>query len=529
VIARRSFALAALALLLAAAARAQNPADAAWARGDMDTARRLYAERLAADSSDVRALHRMGLLLSWDGRYAAGIALLDRLLLAAPQNGDARVDRARVLAWAQRFDESIAGYVEALRRASGDRQALLGLAQTLAWMDRLDSARAIYARVLAANPTDLEARQGAARVLGWDGRLVAAEAQWRAALELDTTNAASLAGLSQTLRWQGRLAAAREVLARIPAEGRTARDYREERRQVDAALRTTGAPAVTYEMDSDGNRIATLSLRARRALRPRLQASGDFYLRTASYHAAFPGSRQAWGVMGTGRYLFEPGWVVGAGLGVSGADGAGSANEPALLLSASTPARYRVGGSLTLLRTAFDATALIIERGVTMTERSLGLRFSPAPRWNLDGSASWTTFYGTESNRRIAGYLSGTRTLAPAWAAVASVRSFGYAKNLQDGYFDPDFFLLSELTVRWRPMRGRWEVSTEVAPGIQQVGRGGESQATIRVAARGTWEPALGRQVGASAVYTNAGLQSFATGQSGYRYVALTLSGSWAF
>ena len=48
-------------------------------------------------------------------------------------------------------------------------------------------------------------------------------------------------------------------------------------------------------------------------------------------------------------------------------------------------------------------------------------------------------------------------------------------------------------------------------------------------AARGTWEPALGRQVGAAALYTNAGLQSFATGQSGYRYVALTLSGSWAF
>jgi tetratricopeptide (TPR) repeat protein len=527
--ARRSFALAALALLLASAVQAQNPADAAWTRGDLPAARRLYAERLAADSSDGRALHRMGLLLSWDGRYADGIALLDRLLLLAPENGDARVDRARVLAWARRFDESLAGYGEALRRASDDRQALLGLAQTLAWMDRLDSARAIYARLLAAHPTDLEARQGVARVTAWDGRLVAAEAQWRAALTLDTTNTASLAGLSQTLRWQGRLAAAREVLTRIPAERRTERDYVEERRQVDAALRTTGAPSITYERDSDGNRISTLSLRARRSLRPRLQASGDFYFRTTTYHAAIAGSRQAWGVMGTGRYLFEPGWVVSAGLGVSGADGAGSATEPALLLSASTPARYRVGGSLTLLHSAFDATALIIERGVTMTERSLGLRVSPAPRWNLDGSASWTTFHGSESNRRIAGYLAGTRTLAPAWAAVASVRSFGFAKNLQDGYFDPDFYLLSELTARWRPVRGRWEVSAEVAPGVQQVGRGGAAQATVRLAARGTWEPAPGRQVGASALYTNAGLQSFATGQSGYRYVALALSGSWAF
>jgi tetratricopeptide (TPR) repeat protein len=527
--ARRGLALATLALLLAAAARAQEPADAAWTRGDMASARRLYAERLAADSSDVRALHRMGLLLSWDGHYTEGIALLDRLLRVAPEDGDARVDRARVLAWAQRFQESVAGYQEALRLTADDRRALLGLAETLSWMDRLDSARAIYTRLLAASPTDLEARQAEARVTAWSGRLVAAEARWRAALALDTTNAASRIGLSQTLRWQGRPDAAREMLARIPAAQRTGHDYLEERRQTDAALGTSGAPSVAYETDSDGNHITTLSLRARRTVRPRLQASGDLYFRTATYHAAIAGARQAWGVMGTGRYLFEPGWVVSAGLGVSGADGAASKSAPALLLSASTPGRYRVGGSLTLLHTAFDATALIIEHGVTMTERSLALRFTPAPRWNLDGSASWTTFEGNETNRRIGGYFGATRTLAPAWAAVASVRSFGFAKNLQDGYFDPDFFLLSELTVRWRPVRGRWEVSTEAAPGVQQVGRGGVAQATIRAAARTVWEPAPGRQVAASALYTNAGLESFATGLAGYRYFAFTLSGSWAF
>jgi len=471
----------------------------------------------------------MGLLLAWDGRYAEGIALLDRLLLVAPENGDARVDRARVLAWAQRFGASVAGYEEALRRAPGERQALLGLAQTMAWMDRIDSARAIYGRLLVADSTDLEARQGQARVTAWQGRLIAGEAAWRAALRRDTTNAASLVGLSQTLRWQGRPDAAREALARIPAEWRTGHDYQDERRQLDAALGTSGAPSLTYETDSDHNHITTMSLRARRSLRPRFQAGGDVYLRTATYRAALAGSRQAWGVMGTGRWFFEPGWVVSAGLGVSGADGAASTTEPALLLAASSPARSRVGGSLTLLRTAFDATALIIERGVTMTERSLGLRYSPAPGWNLDGSGSWTTFEGSESNRRIGGYFGGTRILAPAWAAVASVRSFGFAKNLQDGYFDPDLYVQSELTARWRPLRGRWDVSAEVAPGFQRVGRGAAAQATIRLAARGSWEPAPGRQVGAAALYTNAGLQSFATGSSGYRYVALTLSGSWAF
>jgi tetratricopeptide (TPR) repeat protein len=113
--ARRGFALAAVFLLVAATARAQDPADSAWTRGDLAAARRLYAGRLATDSSDVRALHRMGLLLSWDGRYAQGIALFDRLLRVAPENGDAQVDRARALAWARRYGESVAGYEEALQ------------------------------------------------------------------------------------------------------------------------------------------------------------------------------------------------------------------------------------------------------------------------------------------------------------------------------------------------------------------------------------------------------------------------------
>jgi tetratricopeptide (TPR) repeat protein len=525
--ARRCVVLAAL-TLLAGAARAQQPADEAWARGDLAAARRLYAERLAADSSDDRALHRMALLLAWDGRYTAGIALFDRLLALSPDNAEARVDRARVLAWAGRFDASIAGYEEALRRAPGDRGALLGLAQTLAWADRLPSARAVHARLLAANPSDLEARQADARLTAWEGRLVAAERSWRGALVLDPANAATLVGLSQTLRWQGRLDAAREVLDAIPPAHRTVRDYREERREVEAALGPRGAPSVTYETDSDDNRITTFALRAGTALRPRLQMGADLYARTATYEPVIAGARSAWGVLGTARVLVEPGWVVVAGAGASSADGAASETEPALLVAVSTPGRHRLGATLTVQRGAFDATALIIERGVTMTERSLGLRYAPAPRWALEGGTSWTTFEGSAENRRLAAYMAVTHTLAPHWQAATTLRGFGFSEDLADGYFDPGRFLHGELIARWRPLRGRWEASAEAAPGLQQVGSA-DPLVTARLAARAAWQPAPGRFIGFTALYTNAGLQSFATGGTGYRYVALGVAGAWAF
>jgi hypothetical protein len=368
-----------------------------------------------------------------------------------------------------------------------------------------------------------------ARLLAWRGRLVDAEAAWRDLLARDTGDATASIGLSQTLRWQGRADAARETLDRVPAERRSGREYAEERRWVEIALGPTAAPAVTYETDSDENHILTVLLRGGRTVRSRVSVGGEAYVRTATYEPVVSGSRTAWGVMGTGRYLFEPGWAVSAGLGVSGANGAASPTEPAWLLSGSTPGRERLGASLTLRHSAFDATALIMEKGVTMTERSLGLRAEPASGWPLEGSASWTTFDGSESNRRLGGYLGGTRTIAPAWQAAALLRSFGFEKDLNDGYFDPDFYFQGELIARWRPWSGRWQVSAEAAPGLEQVRSGTDLHPTLRLLARGAYEPAPGRQVTASVLYTNAGLQAFATGESGYRYLAFTLSGSWAF
>ena len=117
---------------------AQDPADDAWKRGELAVARQLYTERLAADSTDVLALHRLGLMLAWDGQHLASIRLFDKLLQVAPEHEDARLDRARVLAWAGRFDESIDAYGDILDSAPGHRRALLGTAQTLSWINDLD-------------------------------------------------------------------------------------------------------------------------------------------------------------------------------------------------------------------------------------------------------------------------------------------------------------------------------------------------------------------------------------------------------
>ncbi|MBE0595347.1 MAG: tetratricopeptide repeat protein [Gemmatimonadales bacterium] len=523
------FVLVVLLLGVARPAHAQDPADLAWSRGDHATARQLYAARLAEDSSDVRALHRMALLYSWDGDYDRGLALFDRLMLVAPDNIEARIDRGRVFGWAGRFTESYQAYEETLARAPNSRGALLGLAQVLSWDDRLDSAQAIYGRLVAADSADLEARQGAARVAGWIGDLRAAEGQWHAALALDEQNTATRIGLSQVLRWQGRPDAAREVLDGIAPADHTSRDVVEERRWVEVATGPGVTPAVTYETDSDHNDILTIVLRGASTVRPRLRVGFDGYARTASGDPQVVPTRQAYGVMATGSYFIEPGWNVGAGLGLSTSNGAAASAEPSLRASVSSPVRNSYGGTLSFQRSAFDATALIMERGVTYTETALGLRGRPSRPWLLEGGVSYARFQGTDSNRRFGGYVAGTRRITAAWAAAARVRSFGFSEDRDDGYFDPNFYLHAEAFGRWQPLRGPWHVTAEAGPGLEQVTTDGNLHVTVRLMANAAYVVAPGRQIGLAALYTNAGLQSFASGAAGYRYFAMTLSGSWAF
>src|SRR5687767_5057086 len=89
-----------LVLLLPCAVSAQtDAADSAWRAGNTELAAQLYEARLARDSMDATALHRLALVHGWKDRFDQSIALFDRLLRVDASNFDARVDRARVLAW----------------------------------------------------------------------------------------------------------------------------------------------------------------------------------------------------------------------------------------------------------------------------------------------------------------------------------------------------------------------------------------------------------------------------------------------
>ncbi len=513
---------------LAAPARAQDRADSAWNRGATAVAESLYARRVAADSSDLRALHRLALIYAWSRRFPPSLALFDRLLAAAPQDVEARRDRARVLSWAGDFRGSAAAYQAVLAASPGDRGALLGLAQVLSWSGRLDTAAVVYRTLLARDSTDSEARDGLARVTSWKGDLRGAEAAWRTAVAADSADMTARAGLARTLRWQGRYSAAAAELDRVPAPARDSGEVGQERREIRAAVGPRASYWATNERDSDHNRITTLAAAAgwRPALPVDLVASG-YYRWTSLAGLGIPGQDAYGGKLDASGFL-EPGWVVSAGLGQSWSNAPGAVARTSASAGIATPARYPLGATLGFSSAPLDATVQLIQHGVVVSQWALTARFEPVSPWSASATLSRATFFGTGANRRLQGLGLVTRSLPARWAVGVTLRAFGFQKTLTDGYFDPDFYGLAEAFVRWRPVVSGWELNFEAAPGAQKVRAIGRFQATARAGAGVSRSLGPGRQISLGALFMTAGLQSFAVGASNYKYFALTLSGTWA-
>lgn len=497
----------------------------AW-KGDVDGAIRSLDSMLVEHPGFAPALEARATFEAWAGRYEASLSSYDQLLAIAPENTAARRQQAQVLSWASRLDASRAVYDSLLAVDSTDVEARLGLAQVLTFAGDTRGAESAYGRILEADPGNVRALQGLGRALGWGGRLAEGESALRRAVAAAPADVASLVGLAQNLRWQGRDAAALEVLERARAVAPSDVDVREQRRWVDAALGSLVRPTAVLEQDSDDNRMLTASVAASWRPVPRLELRADAYRRAMEQLAL---RRSAQGVTVSGRWQVEPGWTFSAGLGGSGNDGPDRTATAAWSLGASSPGRNPVGVSVNAASYALDATALLVERGVRVTEVGASGRWTPASGWRLDAALGTATFRGTATNHRASLAASASRRLARVWTVGGAVRGFGFEDDLADGYFDPDFYGIAEVTGRWLVEPGRWSLSLEAAPGLQQVTRDGEPAGALRATARVTYRLAPGRELSVSGGYSSTGLQSFSTGASDYRYTTIALGGSWVF
>src|SRR5256884_299340 len=236
------------------------------------------------DSANERAMYRLAILDSWDGKLVRSLARFARLRRIDPRDPDIMVTHAQVLAWAGRTAPSEALYDSVLARFS----------------DRAD------------------ALAGRARAIAWGGDLDRAERLWRQALERHPDDPELLVGLAQTLYWKGQpdLAEVYATRARAVApEDRTVRDLA---RAVRAALRPEIATKVDGASDSDNNDFvaqeATVTASLGSDLRGTLHA-GWRHATLADAAGNVITSGTSYGACGYGIAALGKGAVLRAGLG----------------------------------------------------------------------------------------------------------------------------------------------------------------------------------------------------------------------
>jgi len=419
---------------------AQLPAaEAAFGRGEYAAARAAYERVLATDSVNVRALYRLAILDSWDGKLTLSLQRFARLRRLEPRDGDIMVSQAQVLAWA----------------------------------GRMRSAEALYDSVLARAPGRVDALAGRARVVAWSGDLDKAEQLWRAGLAVHPDAAELLIGLAQTLYWKGQPGLAEAYAARARAaapDDRTARDLA---RAVRAALRPEVATTADGAGDSDHNDFVAQEASFTGSPGGKLRGT----LHAGWRHATDPaGDGTSFGAGGDVMAALGRGAVLRAGLGARRIEpDVAPARTPltAQLGLGVRPARY-AAVSVAYSRTPFDETAGLMRQDLMIDAVDLSFDVSPGAGWSISGGGGGAWF--SDGNRRYSAVGAVLGRVVRGLQLGPFARALGYRRGAPGLYFAPDRFSVLEARVVYQWQRSRWGLRTDGGIGAEQVFRGAAHQ-----------------------------------------------------
>ena len=493
---------------------------AAWRTGDIDAVRARFTRVAELVPNDPTALQYLA--LAWEADVEEAPPSLGGGIMSVLGSSGSPDRQPQGL----RAEESRAAYEALLARDPQDVDARLGLAQALAFAREYDAAIGEYDRVLGTSPGEIRALVGKSRVLGWSGRLLEGERVALQAVTLDPSSSDAWAALGQLYRWQERDPDAKEALETAVGFAPTDAEIQGQLRLVGLALAPLVAPTMAYEEDSDGNVMLTTWIRSSWHPVPRLRLHAGGYYKDLEQGLFL---RSAQGVTVAGSYQVQPGWTLLLGVGGSRNDGTRDRSLLEYQVGARSPERHRVVAALAFTSVGLTETAFLADLGGRSTEVLATARWSPALDWRVDGSVGIGKFSGTEDNGRRSASLSTSVRVGRGISVGASARGFSFEKNLDDGYFDPDFYGIAEFTSYWLYRPGPWTVLVEFAPGLEKVRRNGNIESSLRTSARLGYAIGAGREVFVSGGYSSAGLASFATSSSGYSYKTFSLGSSWTF
>ena len=404
--------------------------------------------------------------------------------------------------------------------------ARIGLAYVQLREGKLKESRDNLEAALSTSPENTDALKALARLEAREGAIETALAGWHRVLQQHPQDVEALVGLAQTLRWAGRPAEAAPYLTRAEAVASDPSVVAEERAWQRAATRLATTVSMTWESDSDDNRILTTQARAALPLPRGIRLEWQSYLRSTSFGE--DRDRLAVSHKLSTRYTHGSGWTVFGELGGSQTSILGQSVGTDVSLRLASPSGKRLQGSLGYLRAPRHYTSTMIERGVRTSEMVAALSWRE-PAWEARVDGVFGTYRGTERNGRWEAQARVDRVLSQRLRVGGHVRSFGFERDVRDGYFDPGSFIMTELPIEYRWEPTRWALTASVAPGVQRTDRASAWSFAPRSSVSLQRDLAPGRSIRLAGSWARSDAARLSDRSGRYRYASIGVAGSWVF
>jgi tetratricopeptide (TPR) repeat protein len=386
---------------------------ASWA-DELDTAHDLYQAWLERHPDDADAQLGLARVDGWAGRLNASADAYQRYLAAHPENAVATLEYVQVEIWRGDYGKAKDVLDDYQARFGEDERYLGLLARLLARAEWPDAATAVYRPLLAAHPRDYG---------------------------LNYTR-------TLTLRAGNRPAQAIDSLAVLQALRPDSRDTADVNRFVRTPTRSHVRGSVSYYDDSDEISILRLGADGRYVLdnkRTALMVGYDherLRVRAGSGLDTIDGrSRIHFQELWLGvEHRFSPRVLGGARLGV--ADVQRKARIATHQLYLELDPADKLALRLAHKRALYDLSPRAVSLGIVQNGNLLSAHWRPDLRWFIDGQAGWSEFSDDNQKWQL--------VLAPRRAVVrhehfnldlgVSGEWFGFDRNLNNGYYDPEYY-----------------------------------------------------------------------------------------
>lgn len=400
------------------------------------------ATDLAPDNPDY--LHAQAQLAVWAGDNPAAAASYRKIIALAPDDGKARLGLARVNSWDGRTDEAVADYRAHLQRRPNDKEAWLELVKVEGWRGNFPAALddlELYRERFGEDRAYLEQR---ARALAWLGKSVDALGIVQPLLagthgdpELFTTR---LIALNQANRIDDALADLRTIESLRP----DSKETRTLQRYLRTPQRSSVSVGANLGRDSDDLRILRMTLEGEYVMNThtRLIAGIEgqaLHARIGSGLENIDGAgsadyRRVWAGV---KHRFSPALAGDFRIGGADADGSRQFTEyrGGLDMRISDDWWLRPEVERDLYAVSPRAVSLHVER---QSARLLA-RWTPGTRYVVDAALSRDSY--SDGNSRWEATLSPRRAILRTQALNVDLGLsgtwFGFAQNLDNGYYDP--------------------------------------------------------------------------------------------